>query len=333
MTTSHEIRLRSRPTGAASLDNFELAEVQVADPGPGEVQVRNLWMSVDPYMRARMNDSRSYIPPFEIGQPLLGDAVGEVRASGDPAFQPGDIVHSGLGWREVFNAPVGAFRKLDLRGLPAQSFVGAAGMPGLTAYMGLTQAASVKPSDVVFVSAAAGAVGSVACQIAKAMGCLVIGSAGGPEKVGFLKSIGVDHAIDYKAEPKLSAAILAGAPDGIDVYFDNVGTDHLEAALTAARKDARFALCGVMSLSNTAQQPPGPRNLFMAIGKRIRLQGFTSAGFWDYAAPYHDLLLRWLDQGKFAFHETVYEGLDQAPAALLGVLDGRNLGKMVVKLA
>jgi NADPH-dependent curcumin reductase CurA len=266
MTTVKEIRLKSRPSGLPSRENFEIASVDLRDPGPGEVQVRNTWMTVDPYMRGRMNDVKSYAPPFALGEVMNGGAVGEVVASGDPAFKPGDLVQSQYGWREAFTAPANTVQKLDTQGLPPQAFLGVAGMPGLTAYAGLLRIAALKEDDVVFVSGAAGAVGSLVCQIAKAKGHRVIGSAGGPDKVAFLKEIGVDHAIDYKAEKDLTAAVLAGAPDGIDVYFDNVGGAHLEAALNAARQFGRFAICGMISIYNATTPQPGPSNLALLIG-------------------------------------------------------------------
>jgi len=196
MIASREIRLKSRPIGMPTADNFELVSVPVPDPAPGEVQVKNLWMTVDPYMRGRMIDRPSYVPPFKLGEALQGGAIGEVAASNDPALKPGDIVSTIFGWREVFNAPASTVQKLETFGLPPQAFLGVAGMPGLTAWVGLTKIAALKPGDVVFVSAAAGAVGSVVCQIAKIKGHTVIGSAGGAAKGDFLKQIGVDHVID-----------------------------------------------------------------------------------------------------------------------------------------
>ena len=232
MTTYREIRLKSRPSGVPKPENFELVGVDLPAPGAGEVQVKNLWMTVDPYMRGRMNDVKSYSPPFALGKVMDGGAVGEVVASGDPGLKPGDLVQSGFGWREGFNAPAAQVQKLNTMGLAPQTFLGAAGMPGLTAYVGLLKIAALKDGDVVFVSGAAGAVGSMVAQIAKAKGHTVIGTAGGADKVAYLKSIGVDHAIDYKVETDLTAALAKAAPDGIDVYFDNVGGDHLVAALS-----------------------------------------------------------------------------------------------------
>ena len=222
MTTSREIRLHSRPQGLPAAGNFELATVELPAPGPGEVQVRNTWMTVDPYMRGRMNDVKSYVPPFQLGRPLEGGAIGEVIASNDPALKPGDLVQSNNGWREAFNAPASTVQKLNTHGLPPEAFLGVAGMPGLTAYAGLLRVAALKPGDVVFVSGAAGAVGSLVCQIAKLKGHKVIASAGGAEKARFLKDeVGVDAVIDYKAvgdsAAALTAALAEAAPEGIDV--------------------------------------------------------------------------------------------------------------------
>jgi len=333
MTTVTEVRLKSRPQGMPTHDNFEFAKVDLAAPGPGEVQVKNLWMTVDPYMRGRMNDVKSYAPPFQLGKVMDGGAIGQVTASNDPKFAVGDLVQSGFGWREGFTAPAATLQKLDAKGLPPQAFLGAAGMPGLTAYAGLIKIAALKEGDVVFVSGAAGAVGSMVAQIAKAKGHKVIGSAGGPDKVAFLKEIGVDHAIDYKAEKDLTAAILAGAPEGIDVYFDNVGGAHLEAALNAAKLFARFAICGMISIYNATRPEPGPSNLAMLIGKNIRMEGFIVSHHFDMMPKYIEELSGWVREGKVKWQETVFEGIDKAPDAFLGLFSGENTGKMLVKLA
>jgi hypothetical protein len=333
MAQVREVRLKSRPVGNPTPDNFELATVELKEPGPGEIQVRNLWMTVDPYMRGRMNDVKSYAPPFQLGEVMTGGAVGQVVASGDAGFQEGDLVLSQFGWREGFTAPTNTLQKLDPRGLPPQTFLGAAGMPGLTAYAGLLRIAALKDGDVVFVSGAAGAVGSMVCQIAKAKGHTVIGSAGGPEKMAFLKEIGVDHAIDYKAEQDLTRALLAAAPDGIDVYFDNVGGAHLEAALNAARLFSRFAICGMISIYNAATPQPGPSNLAQLIGKNIRMEGFIVSHHFDMMAKFIEELSAWHAAGKVTWKETVFEGIEKAPEAFMGLFTGENLGKMLVKLA
>ncbi|HEY2482001.1 MAG TPA: NADP-dependent oxidoreductase [Caulobacteraceae bacterium] len=332
MTTSKEIRLRSRPVGIPQPENFELATVTLPDPAPGEVQVRNHWMTVDPYMRGRMNDVRSYAPPFQLGEAMQGGAVGEVTASNDPAFKAGDPVQSFFGWREAFNAPAAAVQKLDTYGLPEQAFLGVAGMPGMTAYIGLLKIAALKDGDVVFVSAAAGAVGQVVCQIAKLKGHKVIGSAGGAEKVAYLKELGVDEVIDYKAEPDLTAALMRAAPEGIDVYFENVGGAHMEAALMAARPFGRFALCGMISQYNATDLGPGVRGLIMAVGKQLRLEGFIVSSHMDMQEPFIRDMSAWIAQGKVKWRETVEAGIERAPDAFLKLFKGENLGKMLVKL-
>nr|MEA2798106.1 hypothetical protein [Phenylobacterium sp.] len=332
MTTVREIRLKSRPSGLPNAGNFEMASVDLPEPAAGEVQVRNLWMTVDPYMRGRMNDVKSYAPPFQLGKALDGGAIGRIVASNDPSLKEGDLVQSGLGWREGFNAPASAVQKLDPRSLPVQAFLGAAGMPGLTAYVGLLKIAALKDGDVVFVSGAAGAVGSMVCQIAKAKGHTVIGSAGGAEKVAYLKEIGVDHVIDYKAEKDLNAALAAAAPSGIDVYFDNVGGKHLEAALNNARLFARFAICGMISIYNATEPEPGPSNLAQLIGRNIRMEGFIVSHHFGMMPQYIADLSKWVAEGKITWKETVFEGIEKAPEAFIGLFKGENLGKMLVKL-
>jgi hypothetical protein len=333
MTTSREIRLKSRPVGMPQADNFDLATVELSDPGPGEVQVRNHWMTVDPYMRGRMNDVRSYAPPFQLGEAMQGGAVGEVVASDDPTFKAGDMVQSFFGWREAFTAPAAAVQKLDTHGLPPQAFLGVAGMPGLTAYIGLLKIAALKDGDVVFVSAAAGAVGQVVCQIAKLKGHTVIGSAGGAQKVAYLKELGVDHVIDYKAEPDLTAALMRVAPQGIDVYFENVGGAHMEAALMAARPFGRFALCGMISQYNATDMGEGVRGLIMAVAKQLRLEGFIVSSHMDMQEAFIRDMSAWIATGKVEWRETVEVGIEKAPDAFLKLFSGENLGKMLVKLS
>ena len=332
MTLSREIRLKSRPVGTPTADNFELGTVNLPDPGPGEVQVRNSWMTVDPYMRGRMNDVVSYVPPFQIGEALQGGAVGEVIASNDPSFKVGDAVQSFFGWREAFNSPAAGVQKLDTHGLPPQAFLGVAGMPGLTAYVGLLKVAALKDGDVVFVSAGAGAVGQVVCQIAKLKGHTVIASVGGAEKVAYLKSLGVDHVIDYKAESDLTAALMRAAPGGIDVYFENVCGAHLEAALMAARPFGRFALCGMISQYNATDMGAGVRGLIMAVGKSLRLEGFIVSNHFDMMEGFVKDMAGWIGSGQVKARETVEIGIENAPAAFLKLFSGENMGKMLVKL-
>lgn len=330
---SKEIRLKSRPVGLPKASDFDLATVQIAEPGPGEVQVKNLYMTVDPYMRGRMYDRPSYVPPFQIGEALQGGAIGQVTASNDPKFAVGDMVNSMFGWREAYVAPGSALQKIETHGLPPQAFLGVVGMPGMTAYVGLLKIAALKPGDVVFVSAAAGAVGAIVCQIAKIKGCTVIGSAGGAEKIAYLKEIGVDHTIDYKAVPNLTAALMEAAPKGIDVYFENVGGEHLEAAITAARPFARFALCGMISQYNETGEPKGPSNIIQAVGKRIRLEGFIVSDNADMQPAFVKDMADWIGSGKLKYRETIDVGVENAPAAFVKLFSGENIGKMLVKLS
>lgn len=333
MTVSREIRLKSRPIGFPTADNFEMATVTLPAPGPGEVQVRNSWMTVDPYMRGRMNDVQSYTPGFVLGEAMQGGAVGEVIASNDPGFAVGENVQSFFGWREAFNAPAGAVQKLETHGLPPQAFLGVAGMPGLTAYVGLLKIAALKPGDVVFVSAAAGAVGQIVAQIAKLKGNTVIGSAGGAEKVAYLKELGLDYVIDYKAEKDLTAALMRAAPEGIDVYFDNVGGTHLDAAIMAARPFARFALCGMISQYNATDMGSGTRGMIMAVGKSLRLEGFIVSNHFDMMESFVSEMAGWIGSGQIKWRETVEDGIENAPMAFLKLFKGENLGKMLVHLA
>lgn len=336
--TSREWRLKSRPVGMPKQDDFEIASVSVPAPGEGQVQVRNNWMSVDPYMRGRMMDRESYVPPFELGKALQGGAVGEVTASGHPDYKVGDKVRSMLGWREAFTAsPEEAMlEKLPETPLPEQVFLGVVGMPGLTAYAGLLRIGEPKEGDVVFVSGAAGAVGSLVCQIAKIKGCTVIGSAGGQEKCDYLRSIGVDEVIDYRqhsTRDALVGALKAAAPKGIDIYFDNVGGDHLYAAIEAARPFARLIECGMISQYNATEEAAGPSNIIQVVGKQLKMQGFIVSTHADMAGEFVKDMSTWIPSGQIKYTETTHEGVDNAVNAFLGLFTGGNTGKMLVKLA
>lgn len=327
-----EIRLRRRPEGAATSEHFELASVELPPPAVGEVQVRNLWMSVDPYMRGRMDTNDSYVEPYELGKAMEGGAIGEVAVSTDPNFNPGDLVRSYYGWREGFNAPAAQLEKLSSPQFPLQAYLGIAGMPGLTAYIGLIRIAELKPDDILFVTGAAGAVGSTAVQIAKAKGNRVIGSAGGSEKAKFLKELGCDEVINYKVESDFEAALRRVAPDGIDVCFDNVGADQLDAALALARPNARFALCGAIYMYNM-EPTKGPGNIWRAIDMKITLKGFICSDYLDMADDFHRDLGAWYADGSIKIKETIREGIEAAPEAFMGLFKGENLGKMLVKLS
>jgi NADPH-dependent curcumin reductase CurA len=327
-----QIQLAARPQGEPRDTDFELVETEIRDPGDGEVLIRNDWMSVDPYMRGRMNDVKSYLPPFQLGEPLDGGAVGTVVASRAEGLAEGDTVLHNLGWRELALAPAKAVRKVDVALAPAQAYLGVLGMPGLTAYAGLVDVAQLREGDIVFVSGAAGAVGSLAGQIAKHRGHTVVGSAGSDEKVAWLtEDLGFDAAFNYK-HGKVRELLAEAAPDGIDVYFDNVGGEHLEAAIGALRVHGRAALCGAISAYNATEPPPGPRNMALVIGKRLTLRGFLVG---DHAAlrdAFFEELGGLLRDEKIHVRETVVEGLERAPQAFIGLLRGENTGKMLVKL-
>jgi NADPH-dependent curcumin reductase CurA len=323
--------LMQRPQGMPVPGNFALKEFNLPELGDGMVHVRNRWLSVDPYMRGRMNDVKSYVPPFELDAPMSGGAVGEVIESRDPAFQPGDMVLHMSGWRDETIEPAPNFNKLPaIPGVEPQAFLGNLGLTGGTAYFGLLEAASAKEGDVVFVSAAAGAVGSAVVQIAKAKGMTVIGSAGGSEKCDFVRSLGADAVVDYKSGPLLKQ-LAEAAPKGIDVYFDNVGGDHLDAALALARKDARFAICGMIEGYNEAH-PTCLKFIMRIIAMRIRLQGFIYTDYMAKMGDFYRDMGGWIASGQVKERDTVREGLDQTLDAFLGLFSGANTGKMLVKL-
>ncbi len=333
MTTAmtRQIHLASRPQGWPTAENFRLVETEVPELTDGQVLVRNTAMSVDPYMRGRMNDVKSYTPPFQLGQPLDGAAVGEVIASRSADRAVGDTVLHGLGWRSEAVLDAAATRVIDTSLAPADAFLGALGMTGLTAYAGLTAVAGVQSGDTVFISGAAGAVGSLAGQIAKKLGAdRVIGSAGSPAKVAYLLELGFDAAFDYHGGSV--AEKLAAAVDGIDVYFDNVGGEHLEAAIASLHRGGRVALCGAIGQYNSTEAPTAPRNLALAIGKELTLQGFLVSSYQHLAPEFAAKMAAWLTAGEVRFDQTTVEGLANAPEAFLGLLRGENTGKMIVAL-
>ncbi|ACZ89599.1 NADP-dependent oxidoreductase [Streptosporangium roseum] len=328
-----EIRLASRPAGEPGPENFELVRTEVPQPGEGQILVRNTWMSVDPYMRGRMDDAESYIPPFRLGAALEGGAVGEVVVSRSEAVAVGATVSHFLGWREYAVMDASAATVVDTAAVPAQAYLGALGTTGLTAYAALTEVAPVRRGDVVFVSGAAGAVGSVAGQLARKLGAAkVIGSAGGPAKAEKLVTgFGFDAAIDYRAG-SIAAQLAEAAPEGIDVYLDNVGGDHLEAAIGAIRHAGRIALVGAISAYNATAPVPGPDNLYRAAYKEATLRGMLVTSYLHLFPEYIERAAGWLADGTLHTEETVAEGIGQAPAAFLGVLRGANVGKMLVRL-
>ncbi|WP_446210633.1 NADP-dependent oxidoreductase [Micromonospora sp. IBSANI012] len=332
MSTNREIHLASRPQGWPTADNFRLVETEVPTPGPGQIVVRNQFMSVDPYMRGRMNDVKSYVPPFQLGAPLDGGAVGEVVASEADGVKVGDTVLHGLGWREYALLDAEAARPVDPTIAPVSAYLSVLGMTGLTAYAGLLDVAGMKPGESVFVSAAAGSVGSLVGQIAKLKGAgHVVGSAGSAAKVERLKALGFDAAFDYHDGP-VRDSLKAAAPNGIDVYFDNVGGDHLEAAISAMNLHGRAAICGMIAQYNDTEPPAAPRNLAMVIGKRLTLRGFLVSDHGNLREQFVRDVSGWLRDGKLSYDETVVDGIENAPAAFLGLLRGENLGKMLVRV-
>ena len=328
---SREIRLVARPKGFPGEDLFELAETPIPEPGEGQLLVRNAYFSVDPYMRPRMNDVRSYVAPFTLGEPMVGGAVGRVERSRNDRYAEGDWVVHGLGWREWALSDGSGMRRIDSAVAPVSSFLGVLGMPGLTAYYGLFELGQPQEGETVFVSGAAGAVGSAAGQMAKIAGCRVVGSAGSAAKIEWLRELGFDAAFNYREQP-VREALAEAAPEGIDVYFDNVGGDHIEAAIGALHTYGRVAACGSVSRYNDVEPSPGPRNMFMVVTKRLRIQGYIITDHYDRYPEFFERASEWVREGRLRYRETVVEGIDNAPRAFLGLLRGENIGKMLVKV-
>jgi len=334
MTIYRAWALKQRPRGMPRHEDFELKELPLGDLQEGEVRVRNAWLSVDPYMRGRMNDVKSYVPPFQLGEPMDGGAVGRVVESRAEGFGEGDLVQHMLGWRDVAQGPAAAFNKLPAMGVADHHWLGHLGLTGGTAYWGLLDAARAREGETVFVSAAAGAVGSAVVQIAKAKGMKVIASAGGAEKCAWLKELGADAVVDYKAQPilkGLTGAVKALGTGGIDVYFDNVGGDHLDAALATARNRARIAICGLIEGYNKAE-PMSFRYLARVIAARITIRGFLFPDYISRMSEFHAEMAPWVASGTIRSRETVREGIEAMPDAFLGLFTGANIGKMLVRL-
>ncbi|MBI0300727.1 NADP-dependent oxidoreductase [Streptomyces sp. PRKS01-29] len=330
-TTGREWHLVARPEGWPKPEDFALREAPVSEPGPGQALVRNLYMSVDPYMRGRMNDVKSYTPPFQLDRPMEGGAVGKVIASNAEGISVGDhVLHFG-GWREYAVVDAKGAVTVDPEIAPLPAYLGVLGMPGLTAYAGLLEVASFKEGDAVFVSGAAGAVGSEVGQIAKLKGASrVIGSAGSDEKVRvLLDEYGFDAAFNYKNGP-VADQLKEAAPDGIDVYFDNVGGEHLEAAISRLKVHGRVTVCGMISQYNATEPTPAPRNLAMVIGKRLRIQGMLVGDHQHLQEQFFQEVGGWIREGKLHYRETVVKGVENAVEAFLGMLRGENTGKMIV---
>lgn len=328
-TTTRQIQLTARPQGTPTPDDFRTVEVALPDLDRAQVLVRNTYLSVDPYMRGRMNDVKSYVPPYALDAPLEGGAVGVVEASTSDSVPVGATVLHMAGWREHAVLGEGEVRVVDADAAPASAYLGALGMPGLTAWVGLTAIAHLREGETVFVSGAAGAVGSMVGQLAKKLGAAkVVGSAGSAAKVAWLvDELGYDAAFDYSEGP-VAKQLAAHAP--VDVYFDNVGGDHLEAAILHMATGGRLALCG--AIAGYDNPVPGPRNLMMAIAKRLTLRGFIVSDHGDLAGEFYRTVGPWLASGEIRYRETVLDGLDRTVEGFLGLATGANTGKMLIRL-
>ena len=328
-----EIRLKRWPKGLPAQADFEIVNAEVSDLGEGELLVRNLFMSVDPYMRGRLRPGKSYVAPFEPGKPLGGGAVGIVLESRNPAFQEGTHVLSEMGFREYYVSDGSDLEQIDPEPHPPSAYLGVLGMPGRTAYIGLTEIGKPEPGETVYVSAAAGAVGSAVCQIAKIRGCRVVGSAGSEEKVRWLlEKAGVDGAFNYKDYRNIARELRRQCRDGIDVYFDSVGGDHLEAAIANMNDFGRIVSCGMISRYNDTETVPGPSNLAQFITRRLRMQGFIVSDYPQLKEPFQRAMKAWLSEGSVVYEQTVVRGIENWIDALIGLFSGKNLGKMIVQL-
>jgi hypothetical protein len=330
---SRQVLLAARPAGMPTAADFRLVEVDVPAPRPGEILVRNIYMSVDPYMRGRMKEQQTYAQPWKVGQPADGRAVGEVMVSENPRFPAGTIVVSNLGWREHFVSNGEGVLTIDQALAPLSAFLGVLGAPGFTGWYGLKEIGKPKTGETAVVSGAAGATGSLVVQVAKILGCRVVGTAGTDDKCAWLtRELGADAAINYRKAGDLAAAVRDACPKGVDVYFENVGGAILDAVLGHVNPFARIALCGMISQYNLEVSPPGPANIRNMVGNRVLMQGFIIS---DHMKRYPEFLTEvgsWLKAGRITYQETVAEGLDRAVPAFLGLFSGDNTGKMVVRL-
>jgi hypothetical protein len=326
------VHLVSRPVGWPAPEDFRLVEVEVPEPSDGQVLVHNQFLSVDPYMRGRMNEARSYAPPYRLDAPMTGGAVGEVLASRSPQLRDGDLVLHQAGWREYAVLDAGRTRKLDPTVATPSAYLGVLGLTGFTAWVAVVEIAAMRPGETVFVSGAAGAVGSVTGQVARLRGAArVVGSAGTPAKLARLGELGFDAGFDYHDRP-VRDRLREAAPDGVDIYVDNVGGEQLEAAIGALNPFGRVALCGAISVYNATEPAPGPRNLSLAIGKQLTLRGFIVSSYEHLRDRFDAEMAGWLREGMVRYDETVVDGLENAVGAFLGMLRGQNTGKMLVRV-
>jgi NADPH-dependent curcumin reductase len=331
-SVNRQIVLKSRPEGMPGLDNFALVQAAVPDPGDGEVLMRILYLSLDPYMRGRMSAAKSYAKSAEVGEPMVGGTVGEIVASRHPNYASGDIVLGSGGWQEYALSNGAGLRKLDPAAAPVSTALGVLGMPGMTAYVGLLEIGQPKPGETVAVAAASGAVGAVVGQIAKIKDCRAVGIAGGADKCRYVaETLGFDACVDHLA-PDFRDALAAACPAGIDVYFENVGGAVQQTVWPLLNDFARIPVCGLIAQYNLASPMPGP-DMFTVLRKRLLLRGFI---VWDFAAKQGDFLRDagvWVRSGRLKYREDIVDGLENAPAAFLGMLQGKNFGKTLVRVA
>ena len=329
--TRRRVVLIRRPSGSPRPEDFDIREDAIPVPGPGEVLTRTIWLSIDPYMRGRVSDRKSYAAPVQIGEVMTGETVGEVIASADPAFSRGDVVVGARGWQTHSLTPAARLTRIDRHGPPISTYLGVLGMPGTTAYSGMTDIGRPKPGETVVISAASGAVGSVAGQLAKRAGARVVGIAGGAEKCLFVQEeLGFDDCIDHRAVD-LAAELASACPNGIDVYWENVGGRLQQAAFELLNPFARVVMCGMVSQYNDAVFPPGP-NLGFVVGKRVSIQGMIVSDKPERLAEWRALAAPWVADGTLRYRQDEIDGLENAPSALAGILDGRNFGKLLVRI-
>lgn len=332
-----QVRLASRPDGKPTAGNFAIESGPIPAPGEGQVLIRTQYLSLDPYMRGRMSDAPSYAPPVKVGGLMVGGTVGEVVESNDPGFAPGDIVLGNSGWQQYGVEGASTLRKLDPSQAPVSTALGVLGMPGLTAYSGLTQIGRPKPGETVVVAAATGPVGGCVAQLAKILGARAVGVAGGPEKIAYLRELGLDEALDHRA-PDFAAQLAVATPDGIDVYFENVGGHVWDAVFPRLNTFARVPVCGLVAHYNATELPPGPDRtvaLMSAIlRKSLTVRGFIVSEF--YASLLREFLQRaapWVRDGSLKYKEDIVDGLENAPEAFIGMLDGMNFGKLLIRVS
>ncbi len=330
---SKVIVLQQRPAGKPVLTDFEFQEEPVARPGKNELLLKTLYVSVDPYLRGRMSDAKSYVPPFKVGAPIQSGIVAEVTESNHPDFKKGNFVSGNLDWREMQVSDGKGLTVVDNNAASLSAYLGILGMTGLTAYLGLTEIGKPQKGETLVVSGAAGAVGSVVGQIGKILGCKVIGIAGSEKKLALLKDkFGFDEAINYKTTKDMNQAIKDAAPDGVDIYFDNVGGEISDAVLASINKFGRVPVCGAISLYNNTEVSVGPRVQPILVKNSALMQGFIVSNFADKFPEAIKPLTAWLKEGKLNYTETIVEGFDQIPQAFIDLFEGKNEGKMIVKV-